>query len=131
MKKSILSLMPLLFAACVAILVSCQSKSRVDELKDLVEEIKEKGNSFTEEQWEKTNAQFDKLMKKLNEYQDLSTEEMQEVARLQGEYAATVFKNKGKKALEDMKKAGTAIDGFIDGLAGGDENMEEAEKEDK
>lgn len=95
---------------------SCQSKSsRIDNLKDFVEEISEDGKDYTTEQWEKANKKFSELLEKINSYDDLSQEELEEVARLQGQYAATVFKNSGKAIMEQMEKAGTLLDGFFEG----------------
>ena len=92
---------------------SCQSKSsRIDNLKDFVEEISEDGKDYT---WEKANKKFSELLEKINSYDDLSQEELEEVARLQGQYAATVFKNSGKAIMEQMEKAGTLLDGFFEG----------------
>lgn len=96
---------------------SCQSKSsRIDNLKDFVEEISEDGKDYTTEQWEKANKKFSELLEKINSYDDLSQEELEEVARLQGQYAATVFKNSGKAIMEQMEKAGTVLDGFLEGM---------------
>lgn len=96
---------------------SCQSKSsRIDNLKDFVEEISEDGKDYTTEQWEKVNKKFSELLEKINSYDDLSQEELEEVARLQGQYAATVFKNSGKAIMEQMEKAGTVLDGFLEGM---------------
>ena len=44
----------LLFAAAFS-LDSCREKSQVDELKDFIEEVKDKGSSYTEAQWEEAN----------------------------------------------------------------------------
>ena len=61
MKKYLMGL--LLLVAAVAF-NACQEKSRVDELKDLVEQIAEEGGTYTEEQWEKVNDKFSKLLDK-------------------------------------------------------------------
>ena len=62
--------------------------------------------------------EFGKLLEKLNEYEDMTPEEIQEVARLQGEYAAKAFKEQAGKAME---KAGAALDGFMQGITGDEE----------
>ena len=94
---------------------------RIADLKDFVEEIAEDGQDYTSEQWEKANEKFTKLLDKINSYDDLSEEELKEVAKLQGQYAATVFKNSGKAIMEQMEKAGAALDGFMEGLQEGSE----------
>ncbi len=114
MKKLIISL--ILLGAGIISLSSCGEKSRVDELKDFIEEVKKDGSDYSEEKWKEVNEEFSKLLDKINAYDDLSAEELQEVARLQGEYAATVFKSKGKEVMEQMEKAGAALNGFMEGL---------------
>ena len=94
---------------------ACQSKSsRIDDLRDFVEEIQKESKDYTSEQWEKANERFNQLLDKLNAYDDLSQEELEEMARLQGQYAATVFKHSGKAIMEQMEKAGAVLDGFFE-----------------
>ena len=90
-----------------------------------VEKINEEGKDYTAEQWEKANEQFSKLLDKINSYEDLTEEELKEVAKLQGQYAATVFKNSGKAIMEQMEKAGAALGGFLEGVDEGLENQEQ------
>ena len=124
MKKYIL---PVLLVLSMMGFQSCQSnQSRIDDLKDLVEDIQDNGKDYSAKQWEEASAKFDKLLEKINSYDDLSQEELEEVARLQGQYAATVFKNSGKAIMEQMEKAGAAIDGFIEGIS---EGLDETEEE--
>ena len=109
---------------------ACQSKSsRIDDLKDFVEEIQKDGKDYSQEQWEKANEKFSQLLDKINSYEDLSEDELKEVAKLQGQYAATVFKNSGKAIMEQMEKAGIALDGFLEGIDKGLDNEQEEENE--
>lgn len=109
---------------------ACQSKSsRIDDLKDFVEEIQKDGKDYSQEQWEKANEKFSQLLDKINSYEDLSKDELKEVAKLQGQYAATVFKNSGKAIMEQMEKAGAALDGFLEGVDQGLDNNQEEENE--
>ena len=109
---------------------ACQSKSsRIDDLKDFVEEIQKDGKDYSQEQWEKANEKFSQLLDKINSYEDLSEDELKEVAKLQGQYAATVFKNSGKANMEQMEKAGAALDGFLEGVDQGLDNNQEEENE--
>ncbi|WP_071148068.1 DUF6565 domain-containing protein [Bacteroides ndongoniae] len=106
---------------------SCQSKQgRIDDLKNFVEEISEDGKDYSADQWEKANKKFSELLEKINSYDDLTEEELEEVAKLQGQYAATVFKNCGKAIMEQMEKAGAALGGFLEGV---DEGLEDKEQE--
>lgn len=109
---------------------ACQSKSsRINDLKDFVEEIQKDGKDYSQEQWEKANEKFSQLLDKINSYEDLSEDELKEVAKLQGQYAATVFKNSGKAIMEQMEKAGAALDGFLEGVDQGLDNNQEEENE--
>lgn len=122
MKKLIVGLM---FGTGLLLLNACQSKTnRIDDLKDFVEQLSEDCGDYTAEQWENANKEFSKMLDKINSYDDLTKEELEEVARLQGQYAATVFKNSGKAVMEEMEKAGVALDGFLNGLNEGLENEE-------
>lgn len=120
MKK--LFMAALLGGASLLCLGSCESKSRVDELKEFVEKVEKEGSSYTEEQWEEVNEEFSKMLDKLNEYEDMTPEELQEVAKLQGEFAAKAFKEQAGKAME---KAGAVLDGFMQGLTGDTEEEED------
>ena len=127
MKKYILLV---LLTTGIFCLTSCQSKSsRIDDLKEFVEDIQKDSKDYTQEQWEKANEKFGQLLEKINSYDDLSEEELKEVAKLQGQYAATVFKNSGKAIMEQMEKAGIALDGFLEGIDKGLDNEQEAQEE--
>ena len=118
-----------LWALAALSIGACQSKSsRIDDLKDFVEDIQKDSEDFTSEQWEKANERFSQLLDKINSYEDLSEDELKEVAKLQGQYAATVFKNSGKAIMEQMEKAGAVLDGFFEGM---DQGLEGDSGEDK
>ena len=111
-------------------LQSCHnSRSRIDDLKDFVEEIQDNSKDYTAEQWEKANEKFGKLLDKINSYDDLSQEELEEVAKLQGQYAATAFKNSGKAIMEQMEKAGATLNSFLEGMGEGMDDKDGKEKE--
>ena len=55
----------------------------------------------------------------MNSLEDLTEEELEEVAKLQGQYAAAVFKSSGKTILEQMQKAGVALDSLEEGFEKG------------
>ena len=117
MKKYIL--FPL-FAVAIMCFPPCHSqKGRMDDLKDFVEKIQEEGKDYTLDQWKEANERFQKLLDKINSYEDLTKEELEEMAKLQGQYAATVFKNSGKSIMEQMQKAGVALDSLEEGFEKG------------
>lgn len=117
MKKNFIFLLVTLAFLCFS---SCQSQhSRIDGLKDFVEEIQKDGQNYTSDQWEKANERFSQLLEKINSFEDLTEEELEEVAKLQGQYAAAVFKSSGKTILEQMQKAGVALDSLEEGFEKG------------
>ncbi len=121
MKRQIIGLMIL----CVGILFSsCEEKSRIDKLKDFIEQVKDEGSQYTTQQWEEIYEKFSNLLEEVENYDNLTSEELEEIARLQGEYAATAFKY---HAGEAIKRTGAFINGFIDGLSDNDENSQEAD----
>lgn len=104
-------------------MISCgQSKeSYIKELQGYVEQIKEKGDDYTKEQWEEVNTKFTELLKKGEELSDkLTDEDKMEIARIQGEYLAIELKKGGKelmKSVEDALNQGAGLmKGFMDGL---------------
>ena len=100
MKKQIIILM--LMAASLTAFASCESESRVDDLKEFVEKVQKEAGTYTEEKWEEVNDEFSKLLDKLNQYEDLSEEELKEI--------------------DDMYRS---IGGFLEGLTGGGDDEEE------
>ena len=104
------------------ILTACSGNSRIDDFKELVEQVKEDGSTYTKEQWKKANAKFTELLDKINSYEDLTDEELREVGRLQGEYAAVAFKANMQEAAKGLEKAGVMLDGFFEGLTGDEDN---------
>ena len=117
MKKYTLFLLLAVAAVCFS---SCHSQnSRVDGLRDFVEEIQKDGQKYTSEEWEKANARFSQLLDKINSYTDLTQEELEEVARLQANYAAAAFRSNGKNIMEQMEKSGVALDSLEEGFEKG------------
>lgn len=102
MKKYIL--FPL-FAVAIMCFSSCHSqKGRMDDLKDFVEKIQEEGKDYTLDQWKEANERFQKLLDKINSYEDLTKEELEEMAKLQGQYAATVLRTVERVLWSRCKK---------------------------
>ena len=134
MKKTIAALA--VAAASVLGLASCGSSSRMDELKDFVEKVQKKGSAYTEEQWQEANEEFSELLEKLGKYEDLTPEELKEMAKYQAEFATAAFKlhagefmEEEGKAMEEagkaVDKAGAVLDGTLEGL------FEDEKKEDR
>ena len=106
------------YVALMAIMVmmtACQ-QSKEDYIKDFeafVEEVAEECADYTEDQWEDVAKEFESLVKQAEQYEDLSTEEKLELAKIQATYA-------GLQAKKDINKV---IDGVKD-LFGGKKDKE-------
>lgn len=126
MKKIILG--ATLLAATLLGLGACGQHSRVDELKKFVEKVQKEGSGYTEEKWQKANDEFSKLLDQLNSYEDLSPEEVKEIAKYQAEYATAAFKQHAGQFMEQadkmLEKAGAALEGTLEGLTGDDDTKE-------
>lgn len=117
MKKNLIALLLAVAGTCA--LTACGGQNdRMDELKSLIEDIKEEGGTYTEEQWKAANEKFSKLLEQLGNDGELSAEELNELARLQGEYAATVFEKTHKDVATSIEKAKAFFQGLQDGLNG-------------
>lgn len=98
-------------------LMSCDSKSaRMEKLNDLVEQLADDSKEYSEEQLEKLTKEYSETLEGLKEYDDLSPEEVKEMARIQGRYASAMLKQGGKALDKNMEKAGKALEGFMEGL---------------
>lgn len=89
----------LLCAATLA-LGSCGEKSEIGEMRDLIEEVRDKGKTYTKEQWDEANHKFLDLLEKVNADKNLTKAEQQEIAKLQNQYSILAFKARMKKMLD-------------------------------
>ena len=94
----------LCFSACHS------ADSRVDGLKNFVEEIRKESQGYTSEQWKKANERFNRLLDEIKSYDDLTKEELEELGKVQGQYAATVLQNCGEVLFEQLEETGVALD---------------------
>lgn len=98
-------------------MMSCQKNSdRIEELREFVEEFGEDSKKYTEDQLEKIDDKYSAMLEKLEDMDDLTPEEVKEIARIKGKYAAAVLKKSGESIMEKMDTAGKAIEGFLEGL---------------
>lgn len=101
---------------CVAVLTtSCQQTKEgvIQDINNLVEEVSEEGADYSAEQWEKVNQEFEKLCQEADELGDWTVEESAELAKAKAKYLGAQMK-KGSENM--MKKAGKALEGFMEGL---------------
>ncbi len=99
----------MLLAASMILAGACKDKSRISELKDFVEKTCKEGQAYTDEQWEKANDKFYELLEKTSGYEDITSEELHEIAVLQGRYAAAAFSLRSQKSMDELYREGDVM----------------------
>lgn len=118
MKKVLFILMAfVLMAGCTATLPK--------QISNLADKVEKKGAEFSDAQWEKANATFDKLVKEYNDNIDKFNAEQQKVVNAAiGKYQASALKAGLSKAGSEIENLVEGAKGFLEGLAGDEENKE-------
>lgn len=91
--------------AMMVMMTACQQskESYMKEFKSFVEEVSEECEEYTEEQWEDVAKEFEALVKKAEKYEDLSTEDKLELAKVQAQYAGLQAKKGINKVIDSVK----------------------------
>lgn len=91
--------------AMIVMMTACQQSKEdyIKEFKAFVEEVAEESADYTEEQWEEVAEEFEALVKKAEKYEDLTTEETLELAKVQAKYAGIHTKKGVKKVIDGVK----------------------------
>ena len=91
--------------AMMVMMTACQQskESYMKEFKSFVEEVSEECEEYTEEQWEDVAKEFEALVKKAEKYEDLSTEDKLELAKVQAQYAGLQAKKSINKVIDSVK----------------------------
>lgn len=118
MKKiTLLILTCILFSA----FTSCQSKeeSVISKLQAISEQIEEKGDTMTDEDWNKLEKKHDELMK-IVETCTFTDEQEEQLFKIESKIATQSIKQKGKdigKSIKNLLKKGKGIvEGIKEGL---------------
>lgn len=95
---------------------SCEtSKTPVEHLSSLVEEVEDKYDEFTDEDWENIASEYEKIEEELSKY-DYTDEELKEIGKMKGKVLAKMAKSAVKdfsKQIEDWSKQ---IEGGLEGF---------------
>ena len=91
--------------AMMVMMTACQQTKEdyIKEFENFVEEVSEECAEYTEEQWEDVAEEFELLVKKAEKYQDLTTEDKLELAKVQAKYAGLQAKKGIDKVIDGVK----------------------------
>ena len=91
--------------AMVVMMTACQQSKEdyIKEFESFVEEVSEECEEYTEKQWEEVAKKFEALVKQAEKYEDLSTEEKLELAKVQAKYAGIQTKKGFNKMVDGVK----------------------------
>ena len=104
---------------------SCDKKQHaIDNLSDLVEKVEKNASDFTEEDWAEVDQQYDKIIAEIDKY-DYSSEDSKRISKLKGKYSGLKTRNTFNKIVDGIDKTAKevkgAIEGFTEGLSGGND----------
>ena len=107
------------------LLTSCDKKQiAIDNLRDFVEKVEKKAPSYTSDDWDKVDAEYKEIISDINKYQ-YTDEEKKQISKMTGKYAGIKTKYSVNQFIEGIgdavKEIRSTIEGFKDGLAGGEE----------
>ena len=98
----------LFYVALMAVMVmmtACQQSKEdyIKEFKSFVTEVSEECGDYTDADWEKAGKEFEALVKQAEQYEDLTTEEKLELAKVQAKYAGLQAKKGINKVIDGVK----------------------------
>ena len=128
MKKITSFLLVAVLALSMASCAKMQAKHQIRSLESLTEKVEKQGDSFTIQDWTEISQEYDEICAKMNQY-EYTNEQKQEINRLKGRYYAVC----SKKAIHSaggilngfIQQAGSAIDGFMEGMSDSPEEKED------
>ena len=91
--------------AMMVMMTACQQSKEdyIKEFKSFVEEVSEECADYTEADWEDVSKEFEALVKQAKQYEDLTAEEMMEIAAIQTKYAGIQAKKGFNKVIDGVK----------------------------
>ena len=91
--------------AIMTVMTSCQQSKEdyIKEFEAFVEEVADECADYTEDQWKDVAKEFEALVKQAEQYEDLTTEEKLELAKVQAKYAGLQAKKGINKVIDGVK----------------------------
>lgn len=116
-------------AFAILLFTSCDKKQRaIDNLSDLVEKVEKNASEYTEEDWTEVDQQYDKIIAEIDKY-DYSSNDSKRISKLKAKYSGIKTRNTISNFVDGIdktaKKVKGAIEGFAEGLTGGDNSEKE------
>lgn len=113
MNKFNVFLAAIAFSLCFA---SCEtSKTPIEHLESLVEQVEDRYDEFTDEDWEKIASEYEKIEEEMSKY-EFSDDELKEIGKLKGRIYAKMTKNALKDFSKQMEEWGKQIEGGVEGF---------------
>ena len=101
---------------CSLLAISCnKTKTSIDELSLLIEDIEENSDNYTDEDWEYVIEEYSLIEQEMENY-EYTDEELREIGRLKGIFAMKIAKQVLKDYTEDIKDMQLQFEGGLDGI---------------
>ena len=101
------------FSLCIS---SCEtSKTPIEHLSSLVEQVEDRYDEFTEEDWEKIASEYEKIEEEMSKY-EFTDDELKEIGKLKGRIYAKMTKNALKDFSKQIEDWGKQIEGGVEGF---------------
>ena len=113
MNKFNVFLAAIAFSLCFS---SCEtSKTPIEHLESLVEEVEDRHDEFTEEDWEKIASENEKIEEEMSKY-EFSDDELKEIGKLKGRIYDKMTENALKDFSKQLEDWGKQIEGGLEGF---------------
>ena len=98
------------------LLSACSNRQdAIDDLRTLVEDIRQNGNDYTAEQWADAEGIYETVCDDLEQY-EYTQDEQTEISKLKGQYAAHLAKYKAQEGLGIVKDIFDRVQGAVEEL---------------
>ena len=113
-------------AIFVLCMIGCKSKQTpINKLENLTEEIQEKAQNYTEEDWKATAEELELIENEIEQYKsEYTDEELKEIGRLKGKCLAQFTKYSIKAFSNGVKDVMKEAEGLLEGFTQGFEDNE-------
>ena len=131
MKKITYLTITLLF--CLLTFTACDRKQHaIDKLNNLVEKVEKNASEYTEEDWAAVDQKYAKIIAEIDKY-DYSSNDSKRISKLKGKYSGIKTQYTISNFVDGIDKTAKeikgAIEGFAEGLTGGNNSKKEQDNE--